>query len=284
MASNDQLQITVGNRKEDENQGQETELRQLVVVQQDGTINLPVADNIFIEGLTEKEASSKLMELFDASGSTRKSFEVSIEKFRSSSVLVEGSLAHPGKVYLSRDVLTLGEAIANAGGLIDEADLEHGILIRGDERYLINYKDIEQATSLDSILLEANDKVYFPSLFPSHNEEVFYIFGEVTRQGAYSIPPSGVTLLGALGQAHGTRMLTSNMNKIFFIRINDTQPIIYRLDMSDIIANPDVILVAGDRIFIPATGLATWDRTWRQLIPMFTTSVQGATVYSITTN
>ena len=60
----------------------------------------------------------------------------------------------------------------------------------------------------------------------------------------------------------------ANQQSIFLVRPNSDQPRIYRLSMQEIIASRDVPLVPGDRLFVPATGLTDWERTFRQAVPL----------------
>ena len=275
----DELSITVWGSKEiwSEITDQSQQPTRVTVVQEDGTIVLPLLPNLKVEGLTLGEALAKITGAYrQALGS---SFQVTgqISRFRSQPVLVGGAVTRPGTVYLSSDVRTLGEAVEiGGGGFPAAAELSKGVLIRGDQRYGIDYQGVQTGENhLHEILLQPGDRIYFPS----RESGRFYVMGEVPSPGTYPIPPKGVTLMQGLTMARAPSVVTSNMDSIFLVRVAGEQTRIYRLTLTEIMANKDQPLEAGDRIFVSTSGLASWDRFWRQLLPFLTS---GYIVYDRT--
>lgn len=101
-----------------------------VTVRPDGKINLRVVGDPVARGLTPEQLSQQLdkdylSELLDPGVS------VVVKNSPSRVVYVEGQVQHPAAVPLQPDMTALG-AIAQAGGLSDEAGPNHVVLIRRD--------------------------------------------------------------------------------------------------------------------------------------------------------
>lgn len=262
----DEIAITVWGTKDiwSEIRTQSEQVPQTTVVRDDGTIVLPLLENISVAGLTVPEALAKVANAYKSTLGIPFQVDGWVTKYRSKSVLLDGMFIKPGVTYLSAESVTLGEMINSVGGLQDVADASAGVLVRGDNRYAINYQDAQEGKNNQlNIELRAGDRIFFPS----RSGKVYYVFGEVGVQGAYPIPSGGITLLQGLGAARGANTSTANMESIFLIRSIDKESKIYQLNLVDILATQSLELAPGDRIFVPPTGLTNWERTFRQLLP-----------------
>jgi len=235
------------------------------VVQDDGTVVLPLLENVSVVGLTVSRALAKIAGAYKKTLGVPFQVDGGVSKFRSKGVLLDGAFSKPGVSYLGPDLMTLGEVVTNAGGVQEGGDASSGVLVREDKRYAINFQDAQEGKN-DQVNIEllAGDRLFFPS----RSSKVFYVFGEVGIQGAYPIPPGGATLLQGLGAARGPNTITANMESIFLIRNIEKDPKVYQLNLADILSTQDVALAPGDRIFVPPTGLANWERTFRQILPL----------------
>jgi len=275
----DELTITVWGARDiwSEVTDQSQQPTRAVTVQADGTIVLPLLKSVSVAGLTLNEMLTRIAKAYQKFDGS--SFQVNgqITKYQSKPVLLDGAINKPGTIYLSAAVRTLGDAVTNSGGgLREAADPSHGVLIRGGKRYRINYLGAQQGTNdQHDIALQAGDRVYFPS----RADGQFYIFGQVTQQGAYPIPPKGMTLLEGVGVAKGPLQFWSDMESIFLVRGGDNQPKIYQLTLADMMTHRDVAIRPGDRIFVSATALADWYRTFTQLVPIFLPPVYTNSLY-----
>jgi len=242
----------------------------VVMVQGDGTIVLPLLKNVHVSGLTLSEALAKIGKAYrNLDGS---SFQVTgqISQFQSKPVLLDGAFKKPGPFYLSTAIRTLGEAVTGiGGGLTGVADASKGVLIRGGKRYRVDYRAAQRGNNdLQNIVLQAGDRVFFPSL-AEVTDGLYYVFGEVTTQGAYPIPEKGVTLLEAVGTAKGPQQISADMDSIYLVRGVESQPKIFRLTLADMMTYPDIAVRPGDRFFVSATALADWFRAITQIMPGF---------------
>lgn len=267
LGPQDELTITIwGNRDIwAEIRAQGEQVPQTTIVQDDGTLVLPLLKNVSVAGLTVPEALAKIADAYKRALGVPFQVDGWVTKYRSKSVWLDGMFNKPGVTYLSSELIALGEVVNSAGGLLETGDASSGVLVRGDKRYAINYQDAQEGKNNQlNIELLAGDRIFFPS----RSSKVYYVFGEVGMQGAYPIPSGGITLLQGLGAAKGTNPVTANMESIFLIRSIDKDPRIYQLNLVDILATQDLALVPGDRIFVPPTGLTNWERTFKQLLPL----------------
>lgn len=268
----DELTITVWGAREiwAEITDQSQQPTRITTVQNDGTIVLPLLKSVKVAGLTVSEAFAKITKAYRRLDGS--SFQVTgrVTKFQSKPVLLDGAINKPGTTYLSTAVRTLGEAVTGSGGgLSPFADPSKGILIRRGNRYRIDYRDAQRGgNDLQNIALLAGDRIFFPSHAES-TKEIFYVFGEVTSQGAFPIPPKGMTLLEAVGAAKGPQQFWADMESIFLVRHVETQPKIYQLTLADMMTYPDLPIRPGDRFYVSSTALADWYRTLTQFMPVF---------------
>ena len=133
------------------------ELHQVLTVQSDGDISMPVAGNVHAQGLTPEELEKSLDRLYSRELRDPQS-TVRIDKSPSQVVYVEGQVGKPGAVPLQPGMTAL-QAIAASGGLTDASGASNVVLIRRDacgnphgERLkldkVLNQKDNEQDAEL----------------------------------------------------------------------------------------------------------------------------------------
>jgi polysaccharide export outer membrane protein len=273
IGPHDELTVTVWGSREiwAEITDQSLQPTRTTTVQDDGTIVLPLIMGVQVGGLTLSEALHRISDAYRKVLGSSFQVDGQISRFRSKPVLLDGAVTKPGTVFLSNEVRTLGEAIASGGGGVTElAELRKGVLIRGDQRYAIDYHSAQMGGSdVRNIELQPGDRVYFPS----RETGQFYVLGEVNVPGMFNIPPKGITLMQGLALARGPSMNYADMQSIYLVRVNGAEPRIYSLSLEDIIAGKDQPLMPGDRIFVPPTSLANWERTLRAVVPIIGTPI-----------
>jgi polysaccharide export outer membrane protein len=237
--------------------------RKITTVAADGTVALPFIDRLAVAGLTAAEASQLIQDTYARSVTTPQ-VETEVVAFRSQSVMVEGEVERPGMVYIADNIMTVGEALASAGGTTGEADTRNGVLIRDGGAYHVDgWNSRRGANEALNVLLERGDKIYFPS----NNERVFYVLGDVLRQGAYPIPDRGITLLEGLAAAGGPNLDSAKLQPITLIRMNGDESTVYEFRLGQAVASGDVALFPGDRLYVSRTRLWYWGNVWRQMVP-----------------
>ena len=124
-----------------------------------GGIRLPLIGSVSLVGLTEDQASEKLVTAY---GQYLKNPFASV-KILNQKLFVLGEVRKPGVVQVTNGTMTLYEALAFSGDLTDDAERTNLKIIRGGGRTPqvreINLADMSQMT-LASLLLQPNDIIY----------------------------------------------------------------------------------------------------------------------------
>lgn len=250
--------------------------RKISTVTADGSLGLPFLDRMQVAGKTITEVR-KMVESAYSGMIENPQVEVEMAEFRSQNVLVTGAVATPGVRYLTDTERTLGEVITAAGGTTNMADRKLATLTRGESVYRADLLRISDENNVMDVLLQPGDEVNVPSI----EERVVYVFGEVRAQGAFPLPDRGMSVLQGVAMAGGFNQVSSEPKKVFLLRQGPDGGTIYRLDMVDLLAGPDVALMPGDRLYLGPTLLAIWARTVNQLLPVFGTvgSITAAAVF-----
>ncbi len=130
-----------------------------MLVGADGILILPLIGAVKITGLTEKEASQKLIKEYKK---YLKNPYVTV-KILNQKLFVLGEVKQPGVVHVTNGTMTLLEALATSGDITDYADRTNIKIIRGDMRdpevrevNLTDFKSIRYA----SLILHPNDIIY----------------------------------------------------------------------------------------------------------------------------
>ncbi|KQC02413.1 polysaccharide biosynthesis/export family protein [Pedobacter sp. Hv1] len=126
-------------------------------VDNDGTVNLPAIGRVSIVGLTRKEATIKLQQIYEKDQLKKPIIEVSIVNVK---VTLLGEFSSQGNYLLERDNTNLIEIIGQAGGITKDADPKTLKIIRGDksrpETIYVNLNDINSLAS-KKLILQNND-------------------------------------------------------------------------------------------------------------------------------
>ena len=170
-------------------------------VSEEGTIHMPLAGLVALQGLTpEKAAALIARKLKDGNFLLDPQINVAILQARSRQVSVLGYVAHPGRYTLEGTTARLSDVVAMAGGLAPSAsdvlvvkrtragrteteNVDLGAIIRGS-------RDVED------VELESGDAVFVPKA------PVVYVYGEVTHGGSFRLEP-GMTVMQAISLAGG---------------------------------------------------------------------------------
>src|SRR6267142_3733581 len=100
-------------------------------VAEDGTVTIPVVGSVRVQGRTAPEVRSDLsrrISLFDRSSPL---VTVTVAEYKSRKVFVLGAVLLPG-IYAFAEMPTIWDAIAEAGGPLDDANLAAVEMIPGD--------------------------------------------------------------------------------------------------------------------------------------------------------
>jgi len=146
-------------------------------VDEKGSILMPLVGTIKVAGLTTNAAATKIAEaLKHGKYLNNPQVNVALTTVRSRQVSVLGMVAKPGRYPLDETSAQLADVIAAAGG----------ILPTGSETVLVTRDGKEQRVGLigKDFPLKGGETVYVD------RAPMFYIYGEVTRAGAYKVEPN----------------------------------------------------------------------------------------------
>jgi polysaccharide export outer membrane protein len=167
-------------------------------------------------------------------------------------VLVLGEVVKTGPYPIPRDA-RLMDAIAQAGGLTEKADLSRVTLTRSGTPGVLTL-DLQpllrQGNTTDSelnVTLQPGDVV-----FVTQTTQQIYVLGNVGKPAIYPLKPNE-RVLDALVEAGGAG---SGVNKAVLVRPNGTAPpVVKTLDLKKIMAKGDMreneLLQPGDKLYVP---------------------------------
>jgi len=130
-----------------------------ILVDSSGYISIPLAGEIKLSGLTQREASKRVE---NALKRYLKYPQVSIEVLNKRAYII-GEVKNPGEVPLVNDHLTLIEMIAKTGDLTDYADRSSILILKMDggvaRTTVVNLNDV-RSISVANLIIRPNDIVY----------------------------------------------------------------------------------------------------------------------------
>ena len=210
-------------------------------VSEEGTIHMPLAGVVALQGLTPEKASALIAEkLKSGHYLLEPQINVAIVQARSRQVSVLGHVARPGRYTLEGVTARLADVVAMAGGLAPSAsdvlvvkrtrdgrtetlNIDLGAIIRGS-------RDVED------VALASGDSVFVPKA------PVVYVYGEVTHGGSFRLEP-GMTVMQAISLAGGvTPRGSERLAKLRRKRPDGT--------WIEIPARPTDVIAADDVVFI----------------------------------
>ena len=131
-------------------------------IQSDGTVVFPLIDKIELQGLTREEAAARIREEL-VSRSLVKDPVVTVE-YMNLYISILGEVARPGRYAITRDQITLIDALSQAGDLTIFGKRENVRVIRlengAQKTYTINMCNASEMMSSPAFYLRQNDCIY----------------------------------------------------------------------------------------------------------------------------
>ncbi len=168
---------------------------------EDGDVNVPLIGKVKLEGMTPEEAGRHIAERMKKGNYLlNPQIAVAVLEARSRQVSVLGFVANPGRYVLDGTSAKLSDVIALAGGLQPTASDTVVVQRNGggkSESLNVDLAAVMQAgDAAKNIDIRSGDSIFVP------RAPVFYIYGEVTRGGAYRLEPD-MTVTQAIALAGG---------------------------------------------------------------------------------
>jgi polysaccharide export outer membrane protein len=221
-------------------------------VSEEGTINLPLINDIPVTGLTDVELAERLKALLESKYVQRASVTVQVREFRSKPISVIGAVKQPGNLAFSGR-WTLLEALSAAGGLAENHGDKILVLRRADnglsDQLTIDADDLMVRADPDSnIAIFANDVINVPARV----QVTVFCLGEVANAGAVSFQSTDrISILTTISRAGG---LTDRASKKIQIKRRDRsgRDTIIEVDFKRVLAgkDEDIELQGGDIVIV----------------------------------
>jgi polysaccharide export outer membrane protein len=251
-----------------------------LLVKEDGTIFIPNVGFIDVNGLTLREAHTKLTQGISVYVKNPQIDLMPVE-VRSKRYYIMGAVRQPGGYPIFKPI-TLREAVSLSGGSVEQSLLSNAYLNRRGKVYPV---DIHQAFTGQSrdIYLTQGDMLYIPS----RADATVYVLGEVRNPGAYPVSSGGLDVMQAVAQAGGYTVSASE-DEIGIVRRKGDKFELQVANLEDAVkyaeGNPYAFrLQPGDIVWVPPMGIASWNRGLALITPTLDTflfkPLQGARDY-----
>ncbi len=238
-------------------------------IEKDGNIYLPLVGGIYAKGLTREQLKDKLTEAYRAY-IRHPMIDVEVKEYASRLVLMLGNVAKPG-IYPMRGGTDLVTAIALAGGQAQQSNLSSVYLLRNGHSTIVNVADyLQEGNQYNDPIIQDKDVIYVPSA----EEQNVVVLGRVDRPVAIPMSGAPISIVKAIVLAGGFK-LGARKNEVKVIRGGLIHPNIYTVNVDDILHGEQpnspqgLLLYAGDIVFVPQNGLATWNDILEQIQPTF---------------
>jgi protein involved in polysaccharide export with SLBB domain len=192
---------------------------------------------------------------------------VVIDEINSRRISVLGAVRTPGIVKL-RAPTTLLDAIAQAGGLSDDADLRQSIVLQDGKILPVSLERLfKQGDIRQNIYLRPNSSVFVAS--SSFNSA--YVIGEVQRSGKITWEGQ-LSLMDAVGLAGGFNT-KAKVDHVLVISGGIADPTLKLVDVGGFLyrgqLENNVALARGDIVYVPMTELGTSERYLDYAVKVF---------------
>lgn len=180
LGSGDAVRVTVF---------QQPDLTTEARVSERGTIGMPLVGEVKVDGLTTAQAGAKIAaELKAGKYLKNPQVAVAVVTLRSRQVSVLGLVARPGRYALDDTSSQLADVIAAAGGLAPDGSSMVKVMRGGKAQQVELLAKSFELKGGETVVVE--------------RAPVFYIYGEVTRSGAYRLEPN-LTVMQAISLGGG---------------------------------------------------------------------------------
>jgi polysaccharide export outer membrane protein len=154
-----------------------------------GSVSMPLVGDVKVVGMTPAEAASQIAnELKKGKYLKNPQVSVALTTLRSRQVSVLGLVARPGRYPLDDTSARIGDVIAAAGGIANGG---------GDTVTVIRNGQAQKVDLMAKDFVLKNGDTVSVDRYP-----VFYIYGEVSRSGAYRLEPN-MTVMQAIAAGGG---------------------------------------------------------------------------------
>lgn len=225
------------------------ELTQRVRVDSAGKIRLALIGDIFVQGMSADALGALITrKLIDGPFVKNPQVTVFVAEYAGQMAYVTGEVARPGAYPLLRSH-RLNDLLSVAGGLTSRA---------GNSVVITRQGDSPQTIAVD--LSNKDENQSNPEIMPGdsitvNQTGIVYVLGDVERPGGFLLDRrTSISVVQALALAEGTKP-SASLAKARLIRTVQENRQELPLDLKKILQSksPDILLQAGDIIFVPGS-------------------------------
>ena len=216
------------------------------MVAPDGTISLPLLDQVSVAGLTTVQATRLLAARWKRYV-INPAVTVSLMQKHAQTVVLNGSLNHTGTIDY-RPNLRLLEALAQMGGSLSTADATKAVLTHADgtkQALDLSHPETKADDPEINLVLQPGDVLYIPE-----QKGKISVTGEVKQPGSIYYKEN-TTVLDAISASGGINSETADLNEATLTHDGATR----KLDLDALLRKGDIhanaMLASGDTVNIP---------------------------------
>ena len=242
------------------------------LVTPDGHIGMVLIGHLKVEGLTLEQAALKLEQLLSKYIRNPK-VGISPLEIHSESATIIGAVKKPG-MYTISSGMRLTDLFALAGGIatrrydgqdLDAADFKRTVFVRNGEIFPIDFaRAIETGDPLHNLLIRKGDYVYVAA----KDDSMIFILGDVKnpQRRTYTQGLGMLELIASCGGVNET-----HWSHAIIIRGGISRPKLYKVDLDGILrgSKPNIMLEAGDIVYVPHDDISEYNVFIRKLFPTF---------------
>lgn len=235
------------------------------VVDDSGCIYYPYIGKLYVRGLSTEQinrfVSRKLATYIKSPV-----LNVKVISYRSQHVDVIGEVLKTQPIAINDTPLTIPDALSFSGGPNLNGDLNHVVLKRGKNNYIVNISDSKGMDLLNHVYLKDGDVIQVNN----YNQNQVYVLGEVLQPAPVIMNSSPMTLTRALATSGGLNPITSNAKQVYVFRNIDVHHgSAYHLDLRNAgayLLADNFNLTNQDVIYVSTYSLTNFNRVIRQMI------------------
>ncbi len=226
------------------------DLTRSVRVDTRGNITYPLIGTLRAKGLKPAQLEQEIARLLGQSYMNNPQVSVLVKESVQNRVTVEGAVRQPG-VFPVVGGMTVLQAIANAGGLSEQADTRRAILLRRDAQGQVSQQPIDIAAirqgRLQDMVLLQDDRIVVQEA--TYNR--ITVTGAVAQPGVFPLK-EGMTFMQAVASAGGITRVANKYKAVLFRRTLDGQMQRYAVNLDAVYRGTslDPMLQQDDRIVI----------------------------------
>ena len=216
------------------------------MVTPDGTISLPLLDQVSVTGLTQEQVTRLLVRKW-RKYVINPSVTVSLVQKHAQTVVLNGYLTRTGVLDYKPD-LHLLDALAQMGGALPAADATRAVLTHPDGTKVpmdLSHPETKAGTEVD-VVLQPGDILYMPQ-----QEGKVSVTGDGIKQPGSMYYKENLTLLDAISASGGVNPDTADLPAATLTRNGADKKIDLQALLKAGDPKADVLLASGDIINIP---------------------------------